>query len=298
MPVALTRRAFGAAALASLVGCARARAAASPTSTPAEEQDAAERARAIVDAKVGALFYVPRIRGRPGVGRIAKFAHWARAAERLGIDAIEDVDRAFACAGYSSSEDSVLLLEHSLDPAAALVALQRAAGGALAPTAPAAFPSTSVKIQDRPMELGLPRPGLFALVPSWAAPMLAELADVGGLPHPRGDEAARFYAFQPALTLDTPPEWPPTIGASQAEITFDDEGGAHVLFQATSTSPEQAKIDAAAMEKTLDDLLHIDLTIIRIPIFDPIHFSADGSVVRMSAYLLASDVDWLLGFGA
>ena len=120
---------------------------------------------------------------------------------------------------------------------------------------------------------------------------------MGGLPNPRGREAARFFAFEPGQVLDSPPEWPRTIGASQAEIAFDDEGGANILFQATSTSPEQAQLDAVTMEKTLDDLLHIDLEIIRIPIFDPIHFSADGSVVRMSAHLLATDVDWILSFG-
>lgn len=294
---ALSRRTFSAAAFAWLAGCGRAGAPSPLAPRPSEEQDAAERARAMVDAKVGALFYVPRMRGRPGVSSIAKFAHWARAAELLGIDAIDDVDRAFACAAYATSDDSVLLLEHALDDASAASALRRAAGGTLSPSAAASFPSTTIRIKDRPMEIGLPRPGLVALVPGWAASRFEEFANMGGLPNPRGREAARFFAFEPGQVLDSPPEWPPTIGASQAEIAFDDEGGANVLFQATSTSPEQAVLDAATMERTLDDLLHIDLEIIRIPIFDPIEFSADGSVVRMSAHLLATDVDWILSFG-
>lgn len=304
MTVAIGRRSFHALALLALPGvsalaaCGRGAIRGAMAPAPIEEQDAAERARALVDARVGALFYVPRIRGRPGVSRLTKFAYWGRVADKMGIDAIDDVDRAFACASYATADDSALLLEHTLDEATALEALRRAAGGALAPSAPASFPSTTVTIKDRPMELGIPRPGLFALVPAWCAYRFDELAGAGGLPNPRGGEAARFYAIQPGEVLDSPPEWPPTIGASQAEISFDDEGGANILFQATSTSPEQAALDAQTMEKTLDDLLHIDLTVIRIPIFDPIHFQSEGSVVRMSAHLLASDVDWILGFGA
>jgi hypothetical protein len=298
MPSGISRRIWLAWAFGAVAGCARSlgRAPAAPLAN--EEQDAAERARAIIDAKVGALFYVGRIRGRPGVAKLTSFAHWQRIADKLGIDAIGDVDRAFACAAYSAADDSALLLEHSLEEPVVLEALMRASGGALAPMVPTSFPSTTVDLRDRQVAVGIPRPGMIASVPGWAAQRFEELAGAGGLPNPRGIEAARFFALHPGQTLETPPEWPPSIGASQAEIAFDDEGGANVLFQATSASPEQARLDAQTMEKTLDDLLHIDLEIIRIPIFDPIHFSADGNVVRMEAHLLASDVDWILSFGS
>jgi hypothetical protein len=300
--LAISRRDFvravgGALAVAALPACElrQSRPFAVPPAATAE--DAAEIARGLISARVGALFYVDRIRGLPGSDRVSGFAHWGELSTRMGIDPMRDVHRAFACGVTSSATDSVLVIEHGLTEDEARAALGRAVGGKLEPRVEFGFPSTAILLESTTAAIGLPRPGMLALVPSWAARSMNELASAGSLPNPRGSEVARFFAFDPIDSLGSPPAWPETISAAQAEISFDDRGGANILFQATSTSVEQAAKDAAVMEKTLDDLMHIELGPLRIPIFDPIHFASDGEIVRMEAHLLASDVDWILGFG-
>lgn len=293
--IQLSRRAFvGVAATlaAGASGCAPSKV--RPYLAPADaSQDTAEITRGVMAGRVGALFYVDRIRGRPGADRITSFSHWGEISEMLGLDPLADIHRAFACAVTSGATDAALVLEHSMNDEQAASALARASGA----RGNSKVSSATLKLSDTSVVATFPRTGMFVALPTWASARLVEFSEAGGLPNPRGSEVARFFAFRPQDSLARPPEWPPTISAAQAEISFDESGGADVLFQATSTSAEQAEKDAAVMEKTLDDLLHIHLGSWQIPIFDPIHFHPDGSVVRMEAHLLASDVEWILGFG-
>jgi hypothetical protein len=263
---------------------------------PTRPRDSAEIARDLAGARVGALFYVGRFRDRPGASRIADFGHWGEVADALGIDPVASADRVFSCAADAQTSTALLVVEHSLPDGTVRRALAGAAARAGHRLEDEPLTFTTLDIQHVRYLLAAPQPGLLVLVPGRRPDEIVQFASAGGLPDATGAEAARFFAFAPPDSLGSMPPWPRTIVAAQAAITLGDDG-AVVTFEAKSTSSEQSVRDAATMEKTLDDLLHVDLVLFRMPLFDPVHFHAEGELVRMTTHLLPSDVDWLLAFG-
>ena len=77
----------------------------------------------------------------------------------------------------------------------------------------------------------------------------AELRTSGGLPDPEGAAAVVSSANNPFETLKAryAPAIPPTIQHGTAEVTLSKDGGAFVTIVGQSTTPEQARADAAEL---------------------------------------------------
>jgi len=117
----------------------------------------------------------------------------------------------------------------------------------------------------------------------------------GGFPDPVGDEVAVFFAFEPHTILEGLP-FPRSIGAAQAMLTLDRAGGAGVRFHATSTTPQQAKLDAAYLERMIEEVSTIELLSFRFRVLDHIRFRADGNQVRSDIHFEHEEISWLVGF--
>jgi len=91
------------------------------------------------------------------------------------------------------------------------------------------------------------------------------------------------------------PAIPPTISMLRAAITLDADGGADVMIDGPSAGPEQARADAAALTHAIDEATSIKVAFVRLRVFKPIPFIAEGAEVRSKVHLSAGEIDTLLG---
>jgi hypothetical protein len=291
----MRRSAFVLAVTLSQVGCA-VTPPPKPKPPPVKEtpENAAEIARDIVRGRAGALFEVGRFRFHTGGSAIGRLAVWGPSLEKLGLDPLYDVDRAFVTSEYALGDSGIAVLEMNKpdrDVAAALAA------SGLTSNPESAFPATHITLKTGETRVvALVRPGLVVVAPTYQEQRLDVLRTRARLPRIPGRTAARFFAFEPASSLGSLPRWPTTVFAAHAELEFNDHGGAVIRFFAESTSEKQAVADAAALTEEAHHLLALDLGIFEMHLLDPPSFRAEGRRVMMHTGLLPQDVDWLLRF--
>jgi len=291
----MRRSAFALAVTLSQVGCA---VAPPPKKLPPPvketPENAAEIARDIVRGRAGALFEVGRFRFHPSASAIGRLAVWGPSLEKIGLDPLYDVDRAFVTSEYALGDSGIAVLEMHR-PDAEVAGAISAAG--LSSNPEAAFPATHVTLKTGETRvIALVRPGLVVVAPTYQEGRLDVLRTRARLPRIPGRTAARFFAFEPSSSLGSMPRWPSTVYAAHAELEFNDAGGAVIRFFAESTSEKQAAADAVALTDEAHHLLALDLGIFEMHLLDPPEFHAEGRRVMMQTGLLPGDVDWLLRF--
>jgi hypothetical protein len=98
-----------------------------------------------------------------------------------------------------------------------------------------------------------------------------------------------------SLNAGRMPPIPETISNTTARVRLLADGGANVSIEGQSTSPEQAEQDAATLTKSIDDATSVKVSVVRIRMFEPVKFHADGSNIKANRALSKSDLGRLLG---
>ncbi len=290
-----SRQLLAALAVASS-GCAAAQPRADTASAALADapENAAEIARDIVRGRTGCLLEVRRFRFHPSGAAMGRLAQWGPSLEKLGLDPLFDVDRAFVTSEHALSDAGLAVLEMIKGDAEIARALE---ANGTPDGARAAFPWSYVRLDGGEARVvALVRPGLLVVAPTWQKDRLGPLRTRARLPRIVGKGAAQFFAFDPASSLGSVPQWPSTIRAAHAELAFRGSGGARIAFFAESVSRAQAAADAAALTEEAHRLLAVSLGLFEMHLLDPPTFRSEGTRVVMETDLLPTDVDWILRF--
>src|SRR6185503_13930355 len=122
-------------------------------------------------------------------------------------------------------------------------------------------------------------------------------AGTGGFQDPTGPEAIVGRAFDPSRTVrgHRLPPIPPTVQSGIASITLTDDGGADVVLDGVSASPDQAVTDAEALSQAVEEATSIKVAFVRIRVFKPVPFTAEGDHVKTKVHLSAGEIDTIFG---
>ncbi len=271
---------------------------------PPKARNAATIAWDIVHAKVGALTYVERVRGRPIAAKIQSLDLVRPYLEGTGINPEQDLDRAFVAAPATDrADEAIVVAQHHLSSDQIRLALQAmmASGrvtGEWIPGAP--VPEARVTARGQTRILAVIEPDILVLLPEAHALEVGRFIGTGGFPEPEGPGAVFARAIDPANTVRAPrvPQVPATISSLQATITLGDDGGATIALEGPSASPEQAQADALALTRAVDDATSVRVAFIRVRVFKPIRFFAEAERVKADVRLTAGEIDTLLGAAA
>ena len=96
------------------------------------------------------------------------------------------------------------------------------------------------------------------------------------------------------LKLRRAPRIPKSLQTALATVTLTKKGGAHVRFVADSTNEKQAKKDARALTRSVDNATSVKVSIIRVRAFEPIRFRAKGQQVVAERRLSKRRIEQLL----
>src|SRR5262249_11113769 len=119
----------------------------------------------------------------------------------------------------------------------------------------------------------------------------------GGFPDPTGPEAVMSRAIDPSHTVrgNRAPPIPPTISSAVSTVVFGDDGGADISIDGQSQSPEQAVADAAEGTRAVEEATTVKVAIIRIRVFKPVAFYAEGDHVKTRVHMTPGEIDTLFG---
>jgi hypothetical protein len=297
---------FALALATSPLGCG-----AAPVPAPAEVAAAPPKARNaatiawdIVHAKVGALTYVERVRGRPIAAKIQSLDLFRPYLDGTGLDPENDLDRAFVAAPATDrADESIVVAQHHLSAdqirlaLGAMITSGRVTGEWIAG---APVPEARVTARGRTRILAVIDPDILVLLPEAHALEAGRFVGTGGFPEPEGPGAVFASAIDPASTVRGPrvPAIPASISSLRATLTLADDGGATIAIEGPSASPEQAAADAAALTRSVDDATSVRVAFIRVRVFKPISFFAEAERVKADVHLTAGEIDALLGAAA
>ncbi len=271
---------------------------------PPKARNAATIAWDIVHAKVGALTYVERVRGRPIAAKIQSLDLVRPYLEGTGLDPERDLDRAFVAAPATDrADEAIVVAQHHLSSDQIRLALQamivsgRVSGEWIAG---AAVPEARVTARGQTRILAVIDPDILVLLPEAHALEAGRFIGTGGFPDAEGPGAVFARALDPANTVRGPrvPRVPASISSLQATVTFGDDGGAIIALEGPSASPEQAEADALSLTRAVDEATSVKVAFIRVRVFKPIRFFAEAERVKTEVRLTAGEIDTLLGAAA
>lgn len=265
-------------------------------------RDTAERAAAIVGAKLHVLLHVDRVKEHPLAPRLVSMKAWGGILDATGIDPLEDVDRAFVAAKNARDQRAVIAVaEHHVDEerlrkAIDELVVQSGPDGKLLPEL--GVLAAKVKVRGRSSVVLAVTPTLLVVTSDDFAQAATALSATGGLPDPTGPEAVIARADRPSETLKVAraPRVPKTIQRAEATVTMASDGGADVTIVGQSTTAEQAKVDAEALTKAVDEATTVKVSIVKIRAFEPVTFTAAEDRVEGRRHLSSSELNTLLGF--
>jgi len=281
-------------------------AATTPEVTPTPEapapppEDAHEIASTLVAAQLTVNVNFERARGHALAAKIAGMDPWGPLFRAAGIDPKRDLTRAFiAAANARDSTRAIAVVEHTMtqeDTRRAidtLVARSRPKGQWIED---AAVPTALVNIRGRSSAVALPIDGLVIVLPPNMSLEGDRFAASGGLPEFEGPEVIVARAEDPSRTLKLrrAPRIPKSLQTALATVTLTKKGGAHVRFVADSTNEKQAKKDARALTRSVDNATSVKVSIIRVRAFEPIRFRAKGQQVVAERRLSKRRIEQLL----
>jgi hypothetical protein len=273
---------------------------AAPVEAP-RPRNAAAIAQAIAAGKVSMLVYAERTRGHPVAERIAALELWGPVLEGTGIDPKKDLARAFVTAPSVRAErEAVAVLEHTLSAeklSAGLDALRARSDPPAEDLQGLGLPAMKVTIQGHTRVIATVEPSFLVVLPEAKAAEARRFAGTGGFPDPTGQEAAIATAIEPSRTLKAAntPRVPETIRSLEAKITLAKDGGADVALDGASASPEQAQADAQELTEAVDRATSLRVSIVKLRLFDPVKFSAEGDRVKARRHVTPGELDRLFG---
>lgn len=269
---------------------------------PPAPRDTADRASAIVDAKVRALLHVDRVKDHPLAPRLVSMKAWGGLFEATGIDPLADVDRAFVAAKNARDQSAVIAVaEHHVSQERLKAAIDKLvidSGADGRHLTELGVPAAKVNVRGRSSVVLAVTPTLLVVTSDDFATAAAGLASTGGLPEPTGPEAVLARAVQPSETLKAhrAPRVPKTISEVKATVTMAADGGADVLIIGQSTNDSQAVADAKELTEAVDRATTVKVSIVKIRAFEPVTFTADGDRIEGRRHLAGGELNTLLGF--
>ncbi len=290
---------------ATALGCGAASPPPPEVAAPAPKaRNAATIAWDIVHARVGALTYVERVRGRPIAARIQSLDLFRPYLEGTGIDPERDLDRAFVAAPATDrGDESIVVAQHHLSSdkiqaaLGAMITSGRVSGEWIQG---AAVPQARVTARGQTRILAIIEPDILVLLPESHALEAGRFIGTGGFPEPEGPGAVFASAIDPASSVrgQRVPAIPASISSLRAIVTLAADGSATIAVEGPSASPEQAIVDAAALSRSVDDATSVRVAFIRVRVFKQIRFFAEAESVKTNVHLSAGEIDTLVGAAA
>lgn len=284
-----------------LAGCASQEqpleAAAPPAPRP---KNAAEIARSIVNARIGVMVWAERLRGHPLEVRVRALNPLRAMLEGTGIDATGDVVAAYVASTGATRDDlAVAIVQHKLDEQQTRQGLHMMIARSQPPGAwieAASVPSARVTVKGQTRVVSIVEDGFLAILPESLASQAGRFEGTGGFPDPEGPEAVVATALDPSRSLagSQAPPVPPTIRSSVARLRLAADGGVDVSATGESADPAQASADAAALTSSIDRATSLNLGIVKVRLFAPVVFRAEGSQVKSDVHLTQAEIDRLL----
>ena len=84
----------------------------------------------------------------------------------------------------------------------------------------------------------------------------------------------------------------------RATVTLSPDGTADVASSGQSMSAEQATADAAELESEVDKATSIKVAFVKLRVFGPVKFRAEGDLVKSDVHLTQDDIDKIFGLVA
>jgi hypothetical protein len=252
-----------------------------------------DTARELVGGRCGLLIDVDRVRHLDAAVRLCSLGHWGALSEKLDIDPLDDVARAFVTSWrFDDVSASAIVLELTQGDAdstnAALGALSK--GGRIGTPIPTELEGTDCLVMS-------PRPGMIVSIPAKAGEGISKFNAGSALPPAKDDEAVFAFADKPAETLGGSFSWPESIREMRARIGLSPWGATLDVF-ASSASPEQAQADAATLTDALNSVLRLDLYLFELSLLPKAEFVARGDRMDLATELGRPEVEVLLALGS
>ena len=289
-------------ALVSLViscaGAARKPVVEAPAEAP-RPRNAAAIAQEVAGGKVSVLVYADRTRGHPIAARLAGLDLWGPVLDGTGIDPQKDLSRAFVSApSVRAGRDAVVVLEHTLTSDRLKAGLDALAACSEPPGGPLeglGVPALRVTLRGHALVVATVEPSFLVVLPEAKAGEAKRFVGTGGFADPKGPEAAVATALDPARTLAAPhaPKVPSTVSALAALVTLAGDGGADIAIDGPSASAEQARTDADELSAAVERATTLRVAIVKIRVFDPIKFTAEGERVTATRHVSPQEIDRL-----
>jgi hypothetical protein len=271
---------------------------ANPSGASERPKDAATIAASLVEGRIQVLVHVDRVRPHPVGPKLLKLGPLPDLLEGSSFDPLRDVSRAVVVANNARQERAVVFAEHTVDPAKIptiveeLVQKSEPRGQVMG-----AAPDYRVKVSKKGREgvICFVGPRFVAVVPPDLAARCDAFDETGGLPGPRGEEAADIVVREPAESLraEKAPRIPPTVTNLTAQVFLDKNGGATIDALGQSTEATAAN-DAAELTRNVDAATSLNLGIFKVRAFGPVVFAPEGDKVKSRLALSASEIDQLL----
>jgi hypothetical protein len=269
-----------------------------PSAGRERPKDAAGIAASLVDGRIQVLVHVDRVRPHPVGPKLLALGPLPELLEGSSFDPLRDVSRAVVVANNARQERAVVFAEHTVDPSkipAIVEELVQKSDPRGQVTG--AAPDYRVKVSKKGREgvICFVGPNFVAVVPPDLASRCDAFDETGGLPGPRGEEAADVAVREPAESLraSNAPRIPPTVTALTAQVFLDKTGGATIDALGQS-SEATASSDAAELTRNVDGATSLNLGIFKVRAFGPVVFQPEGDKVKSRLALSSAEVDQLL----
>ncbi|MBK9262410.1 MAG: hypothetical protein IPM54_21730 [Polyangiaceae bacterium] len=266
---------------------------------PAKPKNAADIARSIVNARVGVMVWAERLHGQPIEMRLQAMNPLRPMLDGTGIDATRDVVAAYvASTGITSNDVAVAIVQHKVDPPRLQMGLETV----MARSVPrgewitgASVPSARVTVRGQTRVVAIVEPEFLAVLPEGIASQASRFVGTGGFVDPVGPDVMVATALDPSRSLSAAhvPPIPPTIRAVEAHAWLASDGGLDIHAVGESTDPMQASADASALTTSIDNATSINLGIVKVRLFQPVVFRAEGQQVKSQLHLTQTEIDRL-----
>lgn len=263
-------------------------------------KNAAEIAKQIVGGRVGMMVWAERIRGHATEVRILALNPLRSALEGTGIELTRDVRAAFvASTGVTTRDVAAAIVEHKLSPAEVQAGLDTLVARSNPPGMwidGSSVPTARVTVKGQTRTVSIVEPSFIVVLPESLASQASRFIGTGGFPDPDGPEAVIVTALDPSRSLAgaQAPPLPSTISQAVARINLAPDGGVDIATTGDSTDPVQAGTDAKYLTDMIDRATSLNLGIVKVRLFSPVVFRAEGTQVKSNLHLTEAEIDRLL----
>jgi len=253
----------------------------------------------MVGAKVLTIVYTERARGHQIADKIGNLDQVRDTLEGTGIDPVRDVDRAcIASTGVARGDLAMAVAQHRLSEQQLKASLDAMIARSNPPGAwiDVGVPAAKVTVRGKTRIVALVEPGFVAILPESLAPQAKRLAGTGGFPDPKGPEVAVTRIDDPSTTLKVQhaPAIPASVRTARLETRIAADEGIDMLVEGQSTDDAQATADAASLTEEVERATTLKISIIRVHLFKPVPFRAEGSLVKTEVHLSPGEIDTII----